>query len=63
LRKKSIFPTEPDEQPWKGITVCGIFPRVTHFRRERRISMDEEREKLIEEIGDLALEYDMNYVG
>jgi len=25
--------------------------------------MDEEREKLIEEIGDLALQYDMNYVG
>jgi C_GCAxxG_C_C family probable redox protein len=25
--------------------------------------MDEQREKLIEEIGDLALEYDMNYIG
>jgi len=25
--------------------------------------MDEQREKLIEEIGDLALQYDMNYVG
>ena len=30
---------------------------------ERRIFMDEGREKLIEEIGELALQYDMNYVG
>jgi len=25
--------------------------------------MDEGREKLIEEIGELALQYDMNYIG
>ena len=28
-----------------------------------RIFMDEEREKVIEEIGELALQYDMNYIG
>jgi hypothetical protein len=30
---------------------------------ERRISMDEGREKLIEEIGELALQYDMKHSG
>jgi hypothetical protein len=38
-------------------------PIFSHIQWERRISMDEQREKLIEEIGDLALQYDMNYVG
>lgn len=30
---------------------------------ERRISMDKVRNKLTEEIGELALRYDMNYIG
>jgi hypothetical protein len=28
-----------------------------------RISMDEERKKLIEETGELALQYDIDYIG
>jgi hypothetical protein len=36
---------------------------VLSIGSERRIFMAEEKERLIEEIGNLALQYDMNYIG
>jgi hypothetical protein len=33
------------------------------IRRERRIFMAKEKDKLIDEIGELALQNDMNYIG
>ena len=38
-------------------------PKLNHIQGEGGIFMAEEREKLIEETGDLALQYDMNYYG
>jgi hypothetical protein len=29
----------------------------------KEVTMDQERQKLIEETGDLALQYDMKYIG
>lgn len=50
---------------WRVIWVSGFTGRLRFpaHRLTRRITMDEERGKLIEEIGQLALQYEMNHGG
>ena len=57
---------------WRNSPVCAIVPRITYptfgaagdsALAGKEVTMEQDREKLIEEIGDLALQYDKDYFG